>query len=109
MAMRWSPSTSSPRWSTASTRSASPSKARPRSAPRVDHVGLQVAGWVEPQPSLMFDAVGLGVRARRPRRPGRRSTSGATAEAAPLAQSTTDPQPVEAPAVQRRPTTALEP
>ena len=56
--MSWSPSTSSPVRSTASTRSASPSNARPASAPRSTTVRRRSAGWVEPQPSLMLGPSG---------------------------------------------------
>ena len=42
------------------------------------------SGWVEPQPSLMFDAVGRRVDARRPSAPSARSAVGAARNAAPL-------------------------
>ena len=90
-----SPVVAAPVWSTATSRSASPSRARPTSAPLATTSAASDSGWVEPQPSLMLvpsGSYGDGVARRRP---GARRTSGATAEAAPLAQSTTTRMPVE--------------
>ena len=58
MAMIWSPSTSAPLRSTASTRSASPSNASPASAPWSTTARCRSPGWVEPQPSLMLVPLG---------------------------------------------------
>ena len=99
MAMSWSPSTRSPAASTASTRSASPSKARPdvgAAGPRPRR--WSASGWVDPHAVVDVDAVGLVVddgdrgpqRAGGPRAPRRWR--------APLAQSSTTVRPVEAPA-----------
>ena len=50
----WSPSTSLPSWSTARQRSASPSRAKPASAPCSRTAACSGPRWVEPQPSLML-------------------------------------------------------
>ena len=57
-AMIWSPSTTVPFSSTMTTRSASPSSAMPMSA-RTSWTFLErLAGWVEPQSSLMLKPLG---------------------------------------------------
>ena len=83
-----SPVVAAPVWSTATSRSASPSSARPTSAPLATTAAPTRSGWVDPQPSLML--VPSGSRAMASTVAPRRSrTRGATDEAAPLAQSTT--------------------
>ena len=52
-ASSWSPSTTSPAASTARHRSASPSWARPRSAPCSSTAACSSSRWVAPEPSLM--------------------------------------------------------
>ena len=101
-AMRWSPSTSSPRSSTASTRSASPSKASPTAAPEATTAACRSAGWVEPQPVVDVATVGLGVQHLDRRHRAGAGRSGAMAEPTPLAQSMTTCEPVEPSALERR-------
>ena len=61
MAMRWSPSTSPPVSSTARTRSASPSKARPTSGTELDHRDGELGGVGRAAPRVDVAAVGVGV------------------------------------------------
>ena len=91
-AMMWSPSIN--RRSYATTRSPSPSKARPISPGSVSPAIRP--GTVAPQPSLMFRPSGAQATVRT-EAPRRRSKSGAGAEAAPLAPSTTRRSPSSAP------------
>ena len=93
---------SSPVWSTAMTRSASPSRAKPRSAPGAHHDRASCAGSVDPHAVVDVGAVGRVVQRGDRRRRARRSTAGATSLAAPLAQSTTIADAVEPPPVDRR-------
>ena len=58
-AINWSPSTSWPFSSTTISRSASPSSARPMSAPLATTVSCKSSGWVEPQSSLMLRPSGV--------------------------------------------------
>ena len=83
-----SPSTMVPFWSTAMTRSASPSKASPRSAWCATTARASSPGSVEPHLSLMFAPSGASCSALTSA-PSPASTRGAMALAAPLAQSTT--------------------
>ncbi len=90
--MRWSPSTSCPVSSTASTRSASPSNASPTAAPRSTTRRRSASGWVEPASALMLRPSG-SAWSTSTEAPRRRRASGAKAEAAPLAQSMTTSRP----------------
>ena len=97
-----SPSATAPVWSTATTRSASPSKARPRSAPVRDHRGARArSGWVDPQPRVDVRPVGLD-RDRGRRRPrARANTSGAMAAGRAVGAVEHDRSPASAPASER--------
>ena len=87
-AMSSSPVLGAPVWSTATSRSASPSRARPTSASWASTAAATNSGWVEPQPSLMLVPSGSQATATTVA-PSRSRTIGAMREAAPLAQSTT--------------------
>ena len=95
IAMIWSPSTSSPRSSTAITRSASPSSASPTSAPCVAHGGLQRLGVRRAAAVVDVAAVGLGVEHVDVGAERAATRAAPTRDAAPFAQSTHDVQPVE--------------
>ena len=82
------------------TRSASPSKARPRSAPCATTSRASSPGSVEPHLSLMFAPSGASDSAVTCA-PRSANTRGAMALAAPLAQSTTRRSPLEAPPSER--------
>ena len=71
----WSPSTTSPRSSTASIRSPSPSNATPRSSPSLVTVLLQRARSVAPQPDVDVRPVGLDADRASPRRRAARTPS----------------------------------
>ncbi len=91
-----SPVRTRPSWSTATSRSASPSRARPRSAPSFKTASARASGCVEPHASLMLEpsgspAITLTVAPRRSRTPG------ATSQPAPFAQSITIFRPSRAP------------
>ena len=90
-----SPVASAPVWSTASSRSASPSRARPELRAAGDDLGRQGLGVGGAAAVVDVRAVGLVRRWRARPRPRRARTSGATVDAAPLAQSTTTRMPVE--------------
>ena len=86
--MIWSPSTTVPCSSTATTRSASPSSASPASAPRPTTALATRSGCVEPTPALMLRPSGsapITVTVA----PSARNAAGATSDAAPFAQSST--------------------
>ncbi len=88
-----SPVVAAPVWSTATSRSASPSRARPIVAPRARPPRRPTrSGWVDPHPSLMLVPSGSQAMASTVA-PRRSRTTGAMAEAAPLAQSTTTRRP----------------
>ena len=87
-----SPSTMVPVWSTAMTRSASPSNASPRSAWCSTTARDSCVGSVDPHRSLMFAPSGLSCSAVT-RAPRSASTHGAISLAAPLAQSMTMRRP----------------
>jgi hypothetical protein len=75
-AITWSPSAISPRSSMIITRSASPSRLMPRSAPDSSTAAAARWGRVEPQPSLMLNPFGstpIGTTSA----PSSHSTSGA--------------------------------
>ena len=94
MARMWSPSTRPPRSSTATRRSASPSKASPAAAPRSTTSDRSASGWVEPHPALMLVPEGAAPISRLSTlAPSRLSTHGAASVAAPLPQSTTTVSP----------------
>ena len=100
--MIWSPSTMLPCSSTASTRSASPSNARPASAPVGDDRGLQRrAGRSNRTPALMFVPSGAACSTTTSA-PSARNAAGPSSDAAPLAQSSTTRRPSSAPALDRR-------
>ena len=90
---------SSPVSSTASTRSASPSKANPMSAPAATTAAWSDAGEVDPHSALMLRPSGWACRTSTTA-PRSRTTEGATVDAAPLAQSSTTCSPSR-----RRPST----
>ena len=83
-----SPSTTRPSASTARQRSASPSWARPRSAPWDTTACCSASMCVDPQPSLMLSPSGSALIAMT-LAPAARYARGAAADAAPCAQSTT--------------------
>src|SRR3954454_14736195 len=87
-----SPSTSSPSAVTARQRSASPSCARPRSAPVSRTAAISGSRCVDPMPSLMFQPSGRSPIACTVA-PAWRYTSGAMVAAAPWAPSTTSVRP----------------
>ena len=100
IASRSSPSSREPLSATARTRSPSPSKARPASAPASTTAARRSPGWLDPQPSLMLRPSGQAWSTATSA-PRRVRTSAANADVAPLAQSTTrvrperDPLPTE--------------
>ena len=75
-------------WSTAITRSPSPSNARPKSALCKRTASLTTSGCVAPHASLMFFPFGRSFNTMTVA-PSRANTSGATSLIAPLAQSNT--------------------
>ena len=81
--MRWSPSTRRPVSSTASTRSASPSKARPTWAPDSTTFRCRSWGWVDPHPALMLRPSGAAWRTSTSA-PSLRRASGATVGGRPV-------------------------
>ncbi len=93
IAMIWSPSTSSPAASAARQRSASPSRAMPRSAECSRMTVRSRSRWVEPTPSLMLRPVGSAPRVCTTSAPARAKASGATYAAAPCAPSMTTRMP----------------
>ena len=87
-----SPSTTRPVRSTASTRSPSPSKAKPTACPPLTTASASASTCVEPQPALMLRPSGASAIAVT-RAPRRRKASGAARWVAPLAQSSTTSRP----------------
>ena len=98
--MMWSPSTTAPVWSTAISRSASPSRARPRSAPSATHGGGERRrGRVAPQPALMLRPSGWSWIATTSA-PAAASSGPAMRAGGPVGGVDDDAQPVEAAAVE---------
>ena len=95
MAMRWSPSTTAPVWSTAMSRSASPSKARPASAPASTTARRSASGWVAPQRSLMLQPSGWSLMTVTSA-PRRSNASGADGAGGAVGAVEHDRQAVEA-------------